>query len=62
MSDFRHIIEDDEIREAVAAIDALDGQDDPERDHGTLDNILMSLVPADVNEAARRLMGRARWW
>lgn len=59
---FQHVIEQAEIDEAVAALDAIDGQD-PERAHGDADVILENLAPADVKEALDRLHARARgWW
>lgn len=47
--------------EAVAALDALTG-DDPEEDHGKADDILKSQIPLAVLAAYVRLEQRARWW
>ena len=48
--------------EAVAALDAIDGTRDPEKDHGRADEILLAVAPEAVREAYRRLVERARWW
>ena len=57
-----HTITDAQIAEAIARIDALDG-DDPEDDHAAADEALWSLVPPEVNEALIRAMKRADgWW
>lgn len=47
--------------EAVAALNALTGED-PEADHAKAELILLSVVPAEVLEAHRRLIARSRWW
>lgn len=49
------------IAAVVAEIDAIDASD-PERAHSDLDDILYALAPAEVQEAAKRLFGRCRWW
>jgi hypothetical protein len=49
------------IREAVAALDALDGTD-PEGAHGGADDILLKVVPPEVAEAYSRVQSRCRWW
>ena len=48
--------------EAVAALDALMGQDDPEKDHAEADRILLAVAPLSVENAYNRLMERAKWW
>jgi len=54
-----HMPEDEE---AVAALDALSGQDQGE-DHGACDEIVLSTAPRSVQEAVRRLMDRSEdWW
>lgn len=54
--------------EAVAALDALTG-DDPCGDHEEADEILLAMVPVEVRDAYHRLSGdhwnqdgRADWW
>ena len=47
--------------EAVRRLDAISGQE-PDGDHGEADEILLSVVPAEVREAYERLVDRARWW
>lgn len=48
--------------EAVAALDALTGQEDPEKDHAAADEILLAAVPRSVRIAYEGLVKRARWW
>lgn len=48
--------------EAVVALDALTGQDDPERDHSKADEILLAAVPRSVRIAYEGLAKRAKWW
>lgn len=45
----------------VDQLDALDA-DDPEAAHGKADELLLSLVPAEVADAYRRVVKRADWW
>ncbi len=48
--------------EAVAALDALSGQDQGD-DHSACDEIVLSTAPRSVQEAVRRLMDRSwGWW
>jgi len=47
--------------EAIAALDAISGQE-PEGDHGYADEILLDQVEPAVADAYRRLVDRARWW
>ncbi len=47
---------------AVAALDAIDPREDPEKSHSDAEEILISLVPHEVAEAYRRLTERAPWW
>lgn len=47
---------------AVAALEALDGQTDPEKDHGTADTILLATVPESVRLAYVELVKRSKWW
>ncbi len=47
---------------AVAALDAIDPREDPEKSHSDAEEILISLVPHEVAEAYRRLAERAPWW
>lgn len=53
----------DEAAEAhvVDQLDALD-VDDPEAAHSKADELLLSLVPAEVADAYRRVVKRADWW
>jgi hypothetical protein len=46
---------------AVATLDAI-GVGDPEGAHSEADEILLSLVPAEVAAAYRRLVARSPWW
>src|SRR5690554_1180466 len=50
-----------EPRNVVDQLDALD-VDDPEAAHGEADELLLSLVPAEVADAYRRVVKRADWW
>jgi hypothetical protein len=47
---------------AVAALEALDGQTDPEKDHSTADTVLLATVPKAVREAYVELVKRSKWW
>ena len=49
------------IKEAVAALDAINSGD-PEAAHGEADAILLAAVPPEVAEAYRRLVDRCDWW
>lgn len=49
------------VDEAVAAIDALSG-DDAEADHGRADDVLLAIAPPAVRDAYDRLTERAPWW
>ena len=49
-------------KEAIAALDALKG-DDPEGDHCEADEILLAVVPPTVKQAYERAEFRAGgWW
>ena len=48
--------------QAVAALDALSSDDDPETAHAEADEILRALAPVTVNRAYERLVKRASWW
>lgn len=48
--------------EAVVALEALSGKDDPEADHARADEILLETVNPFVAAAYRRLTYRATWW
>ena len=50
------------VDEVVAALDALDGETDPERDHSEADKLLLGMVPARVAKAYERLKARALFW
>ena len=47
---------------AVEALNALSGQDDPEKDHSKADTILLATVPHSVREAYIELVKRSKWW
>lgn len=47
---------------AVEALDAIDGDSDPEDAHGKADAALLAAVPPSVAAAYKRLVERARWW
>jgi len=47
--------------DAVAALDALSG-DDPDSAHGAADTILLTVVPDEVRAAYERLQDRCVWW
>lgn len=47
--------------EAVARLDAI-VPGDPESAHDEADDVLLALVPPEVAEAYRRLVGRSPWW
>jgi hypothetical protein len=47
--------------DAVAALDALPG-DDPDVEHHRADHILLAVVPDEVSAAYRRLQDRCGWW
>lgn len=47
----------DPVARAVAALDAIDGED-PEIAHGEADGILLEFVPAEVRDALGRLHNR----
>lgn len=49
-------------REAVAELDLIAGDGDPEADHGFADKVLLATVDHEVREAYDRLVQRARWW
>jgi hypothetical protein len=49
------------IDEAVEKLDAINASD-PEAAHGIADEILLSLLPLEVNQAYTRLVQRCRWW
>ncbi|QSR25554.1 hypothetical protein CFH99_07950 [Nocardioides aromaticivorans] len=52
---------DDSTSRAVAALDAIDG-DDPDGAHSEADQVLLDAVPAEVADAYERLVARCRWW
>lgn len=49
------------VSEAVAALDAVSG-DDPEHAHAEADDIIEAMLPDEVREAYRRVGARCRWW
>jgi len=51
-----------DVDEALAALDAIDGDRDPEGAHAEADRVLLSAVPPKVADAYRRLVERNRWW
>lgn len=55
------ILTPEAIDGAVSRISGMTG-DDPERDHGIADDILLALVPRDVKDAYEALVERAAWW
>ena len=48
--------------EAVAELDSIDPDGDPEAAHGRADDVLLAAVEPDVRDAYARLTGRSRWW
>jgi len=50
------------IQMAVAALDAIDPTDDPERAHGEVEAILLAALGPEAKAAYDRLVDRARWW
>lgn len=48
--------------EAVKALDAIDGNDDPEVAHVEADRVLYTIVPPEVQAAYDRVLNRTRWW
>lgn len=58
---YDHTIDEAAIIRAVAVLDGLTGHD-PEADHGTADDVMMDLLPDQIQEARQRLMDRCGWW
>ena len=50
--------------EAVAKLNELADNpgDDPERTHGTADDVLLAYVPEDVREAYQAVVDASLWW